>query len=162
MLPKSLFGDNIKMVIELRILVDADACPVRHIAEKLAKEFKIEIIFFTDTNHVLKSDYAKIVTVGQGKDAVDLALINQTVSEDIVVTQDYGVAAMALSKKAYAIGNSGLIYSNENIDKLLFERFLAGKVRRAGRKGGKTHNAPKRTEEQDEVFERNLRKLMEN
>ena len=56
--------------------------------------------------------------------------------------------------------SSGLIYDNDNIDKLMFERFLGQKVRRAGRKGGKTFNPKKRTKEDDERFERNLLKIL--
>ena len=100
------------------------------------------------------------MTISKGRDAVDLALINDSEKGDVIVTQDYGVASLALGRSAYAIGNSGLIYDNNNIDKLMFERFLGQKVRRAGRKGGKTFNPKKRTKEDDERFERNLLKIL--
>jgi len=145
----------------VRILVDADACPVKNIIEKVAGEYKLPVAMYIDSSHILTSDYSEIITVGQGKDAVDLALINNCGSGDIVVTQDYGVASLALGKKARAIGNSGMIYDTDNIDKLMFERFLKQKVRRAGKKGGKMNNPKKRTAEDDERFERNFRRLCE-
>jgi uncharacterized protein YaiI (UPF0178 family) len=134
----------------LKILVDADACPVKQIIEKIAKEFQLELIFVIDTSHILYSDYAKVITVSKGPDAADFALINLTKEGDIVVTQDYGVAAMALGKKAYAIHHTGRFYTNENIEQKLFERHIAKKQRRAGMKSGK-HK--KFTEQDMEHFE---------
>ena len=141
----------------MKILVDADACPVKEIIEKVI----LVAVADQDTRHILSSDYSKIVTISKGRDAVDLALINDSEKGDVIVTQDYGVASLALGRSAYAIGNSGLIYDNNNIDKLMFERFLGQKVRRAGRKGGKTFNPKKRTKEDDERFERNLLTILD-
>ena len=107
----------------MKILVDADACPVKEIIEKVAKQKNIEVVMYIDSSHILSSDYSKIVTISKGRDAVDLALINDSEKGDVIVTQDYGVASLALGRSAYAIGNSGLIYDNDNIDKLMFERF---------------------------------------
>lgn len=146
----------------MTIYVDADACPVKEIIEKTAKEFSLPVVMIIDVNHILHSDYSEIVTVSQGRDSVDLVLVNRLKPGDIAVTQDYGVAALALGKGCCAIGNSGLIYDSSNIDKLMFERFLGGKVRRAGRKGGRTFNPKKRTKQDDERFEKNFRKLIIN
>ena len=88
---------------------------------------------FTDTSHVIEDGYAQVVLVSQGEDAVDIALINHAQGGDIVVTQDYGVAAMALGKQAYALNQNGLIYDDTNIDRLLMDRYLSQKIRRAGR-----------------------------
>ncbi|MGL6221800.1 MAG: DUF188 domain-containing protein, partial [Lacrimispora sphenoides] len=87
----------------MKIYVDADACPVVKIVEKIAEENKIEVCLLCDTNHVLQSNYSVIKVIGAGADAVDFALVNLCKSGDIVVTQDYGVAAMVLGKDAYAI-----------------------------------------------------------
>ena len=103
----------------MRILIDADACPVYRIAERIAKENHIPAILFSDTNHVLTSDYSEIRVIGAGADAVDFALINASKAGDIIITQDYGVAAMALGKGAWAIHQSGKWYTNDNIDQLL-------------------------------------------
>lgn len=82
----------------MHIYVDADACPVIRIVENIAKKYNIETTLICDTNHVLTSDYSDVVTVSAGADAVDFKLVNLCTRDDIVVTQDYGVAAMALSK----------------------------------------------------------------
>ena len=135
----------------IRILIDADACPVVKIAEQIAKERKIPVILFGDTNHVLSSDYADIRVIGAGADAVDIALMNESRSGDIIITQDYGVAAMGLGKGAYPIHQSGKWYTNENIDQMLMERHLAKKARMGN---GKYHlKGPlKRTLQDDEQF----------
>ena len=120
----------------MKILVDADACPVKEIIERVAKKHEIPVVMFIDSSHVLYSDYSEIVTVGQGKDAVDIALINRAERGDVVVTQDYGVAALSLGKGAYCINQNGLVYTNENIDMLLFRRHIGKKLRRSGKKAG--------------------------
>lgn len=149
---------NIQRDIIMKILVDADACPVKLVIEKVAAEFSIPVIMLTDSSHELHSQYSKIVTVGKGKDAVDLALINLTVAGDIVVTQDYGLAALALSKKAFALNQNGRYYTDENINGLLLERHISAKARRAGKRGG---YIAKRNKEQDLAFEEKLRALIQ-
>ena len=135
-----------------RILVDADACPVVRIVERVAKTHGMPVTLLCDTNHVLSSDYSEIRIIGAGADAVDFALINLCRRGDIVVTQDYGVAALALGKGAYAIHQSGGRYTQDNIDQMLMERHLARKARMGK---GKHHlkGPKKRTREEDEAFE---------
>ena len=91
----------------MRIYVDADACPVVRQTEEVARKYGIAVTLLCDTNHVLRSDYSEVKVIGAGSDAVDFALVNLCRAGDIVVTQDYGVAAMALSKRAYAIHQNG-------------------------------------------------------
>lgn len=141
----------------MRIIVDADACPGRQIIEDLGKEYGLEVIMYCDINHALFSDYSSIRYMDSGFQSVDMAIANEARVNDIVVTQDFGVAAMVLGKKAHAIGPKGFVYTNENIDKLLFERHIAQKVRRSG---GKTSNPKKRTREDDERLHKNLEKLI--
>lgn len=147
----------------MRILVDADACPVVRVAEKIARQYSVPVTLLCDTNHVLSSDYSEIRVIGAGADAVDFALINLCGAGDIVVTQDYGVAAMALSKKAFAIHQNGKRYTDNNINSMLNQRYLAHKERRAT---GKNHlkGPKKRTAEDDvnfrEAFEALLREAL--
>lgn len=124
----------------MKIIVDADACPVKREIEILAKKYGMEVIMVCDTAHIISSEYSRVVTVDKGADSVDFALINMVKTGDIVVSQDYGVAAMALAKKAYAIGNSGKVYTEFNIDSMLNQRYLAKENRR---KGGKFQKGPK-------------------
>lgn len=94
----------------MRILVDADACPVVSIVEHIANKYQISVILLCDTNHILQSDYSEVLTVGAGADAVDFKLVSVCQKDDIVVTQDYGVAAMILGKGAYGIHQLSLIH----------------------------------------------------
>ena len=143
----------------MHIYVDADACPVIGIVERIAKSHNIAVTLLCDTNHYLTSDYSEVVYVGAGADAVDFKLISLCEKGDLVVTQDYGVAAMALSKGAYAIHQSGKWYTNENIDQMLMERHLNKKARRAY---GKNHlkGPRKRTAEDDEHFRASFEKMI--
>ena len=141
---------------------------VREIMEELDTEIKVGELIDTiefdypslcDTNHVLFSDYSEVIVVGAGADAVDYKLISICHRGDIVVSQDYGVAAMALGKNAYAIHQSGKWYTNENIDQMLMERHLNKKARRAS---GKNHlrDPRKRTSEDDEHFRESFEKMI--
>jgi len=143
----------------LMIYVDADACPVVHIVEQVAENNNIQVMLLCDTNHVLHSDYSEVRVIGAGADAVDFALISLCKKSDIVVTQDYGVAAMALGKGAYAIHQSGKWYTDENIDQMLMERHMNKKARRAS---GKNHmkGPKKRTEDDDIRFRQSFEKLV--
>lgn len=118
----------------LHIYVDADACQVIRIVEKIVEKYTILVTLLCDTNHVLESDYREVIVVGAGADAVDYKLISICHKGDIVVSQDYGVAAMTLGKGAYAIHQSGKWYMNDNIDRMLMERHLNNKARRASGK----------------------------
>ena len=144
----------------MKILVDADACPVVRIVEQTAERYKIPVVLLCDTNHVLQSSYSEIKVIGAGAEAVDFALVNQCGKGDIVVTQDYGVAAMILGKGAHGIHQSGKWYTNETIDQMLMERHLAKKARMGK---GKHHlkGPAKRTEDDDERFQESLCKLIE-
>ena len=90
---------------------------------------------------------------------MDYKLISLCHRGDIVVSQDYGVAAMALGKGAYAIHQSGRWYTDENIDRMLMERHLNKKARRSSHK--KQNKRPKkRTEEDDERFAPTIEKMI--
>jgi len=92
-------------------------------------------------------------------DAVDYKLISLCHRGDIVVSQDYGVAAMALGKAAYAIHQSGRWYTDENIDRMLMERHLNKKARRSSHKNH-IKGPKKRTEEDDERFAQSFEKMI--
>lgn len=142
----------------MKILIDADACPVTDIAVNIAKEYEKECIILCDTAHYIVRDGATTVTVEKGADSVDFRLVNMVECGDIAVTQDYGLAAMCLAKKAVPINQNGMIFTDNNIEKLLYTRFVSKKIRMAG---GRTKGPKKRTKEQDIEFEKNLRMLIE-
>ena len=140
------------------IYIDADACPVTHIAEEIARRHGIPVTILCDTNHVIYSDYSTVKLIGAGADAVDLALINLCKAGDIVITQDYGVAALALGKGALAVHQSGKCVTDDNIGGLLMDRHLAKKARRSGKHHLK--GPAKRTEEDDRRFAESFERLI--
>ena len=143
----------------MQIFIDADACPVVGIIETIAEKYNIPTTLLCDTNHILYSDYSEVIVVGAGAHAVDSKLSSICHKGDGVVSQDYGVAAMALGKGAYAIHQSGKWYTNENIDQLLMERHLNKKARRGSSKNH-IKGSKKRTSEDDERFAQSFEKLM--
>ena len=145
--------------MKMQIFVDADACPVVGIVEEIAEKYSIPATLLCDMNHVLYSDYSEVIVVGAGADAVDYKLISICHKGDVIVSQDYGVAAMALGKGAYAIHQSGKWYTNENIDQMLMERHLNKKARRSSHKNH-MKGPRKRTEEDDVRFAQSFEKLI--
>jgi len=141
----------------MKIIVDADACPVKGEIVGIAKERGIEVIMVCDTSHVISSDYARVITVDKGADSVDFALVNLIKAGDITVSQDYGVAAMALAKGSKAIGNTGIIYTSYNIDSFLAQRHIAKENRR---KHGKYTKNKKPNGDDKTRFVDSLKKLI--
>lgn len=143
----------------MKIYVDADVCPVISIVEQVAEKNNFAVILLCDMNQMLYSDYNEVKVIGADADAVDFALINLCRLGDIVVSHDYGIAAMVLGKGAYAIHQSGRWYTNENIDQMLMERHLAKKARRSSKKNHLKGHA-KRTEEDNIRFEESFEKMV--
>lgn len=141
----------------MKIYIDGDGCPVIDITIKIAKENNVESILLSDTAHSFDKYNVKKVIVSKGTDSVDFALVNMLEKGDIVITQDYGLAAMCLAKQTIVLNQNGMIYDNTNIDSLLFTRYLSKKIRMAG---GRTKGPPKRDKSYDEIFEKNLKKLL--
>lgn len=115
----------------MTIYVDADACPVIKEVEQVAKKYDIVSVLISDTNHILNSEYSEIIVVDKGADSADFFIVNKCKPNDIVVTHDYGVAAMALAKKAYPIDNNGRRFTDENISALMMQRHIAKHARKA-------------------------------
>ena len=125
----------------MQIFVDADACPVVGIIETIAEKYNIPTTLLCDTNHILYSNYSEVIVVGAGADAVDYKLISICHKGDIVVSQDYGVATMALGKGAYAIHQSGKWYTNDNIDPVSYTHLRSVEFREYPRYFKVTPNA---------------------
>ena len=141
----------------MRILVDADGCPVVDSIVALAKAHHIECLLLCDTSHVFEKEGAKTLTFSKGVDSVDFALVNLVQPGDIVVTQDYGLAAMCLARNAAVLNQDGMEYTADNIDALLLQRHTAKKIRNAG---GRLKGPPKRKPEQNAGFRDKLSELL--
>ena len=142
----------------MKILIDADGCPVVDITVKLGQKYNIETIIMCDTSHIINKIGIETIVLSKGMDSVDFALVNKVSKGDIIVTQDYGLAAMVLSKGGYPINQNGMVYTNENIDQLLFTRHISKKIRNAGQR---TKGPRKRTKEDDIKFKNSLIDLIE-
>ena len=142
----------------MRIFIDADGCPVVNETVSLCREYKKEGTIICDTSHEIEKDGAKTVVVEKGADSADFKIVNLIEKGDIVISQDYALAAMCLSRGARVINQNGLEYTDKNIDSLLMSRFIAKKVRNAG---GRLKGPPKRTKEQTESFVKKLREILE-
>ena len=141
----------------MRVIIDADACPVVKTAAAICKEYHIECIAVCDTSHILSDDGVVVITVSKGADSADWKIANLAGKEDIVVTQDYGLAALCVEKCYAVLNQNGMIYDNDNIEYLLFARYESKKIRMSG---GKTKGPKKRKKEQDRAFESQLRELI--
>lgn len=142
----------------MKLVIDADGCPVVALAVKTSEKYGVRCVLVCDTAHTFSNVSAEIITVSQGADSADFRIVSLLDAGDIVVTQDYGLAAMCLAKNATALNQNGLIYSEKNMDELLLSRHIHKKVRRAG---GRMKGPKKRTKQQDEAFEKALTALFE-
>ena len=143
----------------MEIFVDADGCPVVDIAIKIAKEFKIPIIVVKNYAVHIDSDYAEIVTVDISRDSADYYIANRIKLNDILISQDHGLAAMCIAKGAICINQNGLIIEDKNIDGMLNRRHFNQKLRREQKIYTKFK---KRIPEADEDFIEALRMVIIN
>jgi len=142
----------------MNVLVDADACPVVRLTVSACQKAGIPCLLFCDTAHQLHIDGAETLVFDKGADSVDFALVNRVSAGDIVITQDYGLASMCLAKCATVLHQDGWLYTEDNIQALLFQRHAAKKYRAAG---GRTKGPHKRKPEQDNAFINALNSLLQ-
>jgi uncharacterized protein YaiI (UPF0178 family) len=141
----------------MKLIVDADATPRNALAicRQAAGEFGLELVTVANFNHNMESEHHLVV--GDDPQAADMKVVNLTARGDIVVTQDWGLAAMVLGKGARAISPVGRIYRQQTIEFLLDSRHQAARVRRGG---GRTRGPKKRTADDDLRFRQNLYRLI--
>lgn len=147
-----------------RIVVDGDSCPVKTEIAETAGRFGVKVLMVSSYDHVLReSEGVEVVQVDRSQQSADLYIANHIASGDIVVTQDYGLAALALAKSCKTMSPRGDIYHPGNIDYLLERRHHQAKARRGGRhsKGPKPFTDEDRTRF-TEVLLKLLRDLQEN
>ena len=132
-----------------KLLIDADGCPVVDIAVRLARQHGLKCLILCDTAHEFSKEGARTITVSKGADSVDFALVNLVQKGDVVLTQDYGLAAMCLARGAMPLNQNGMVYTGDNIDALLLQRHVARSIRRGG---GRLKGPGKRGAEEDKAF----------
>ncbi len=141
-----------------RILIDADGCPVVDETVALARRFGASCLILCDTAHRFEKPGAQTLIFSKGADSVDFALVNLVQPGDIVVTQDYGLAAMCLARTARVLNQNGMTYTADNIDGLLLARHTAKKIRSGG---GRLKGPQKRTQAQNLAFSQALTALLQ-
>ena len=143
----------------MKVLVDADGCPVVDIAVTVCKKFQIPCLLLCDTAHQMVRQGAETLVFDKGADSVDFALVNRVSPGDLVITQDYGLASMCLAKNAYILHQDGWAYTADNISGLMEQRHAAKKFRAAG---GRTKGPAKRTASQNVAFAKAFEALLQN
>ena len=141
----------------MNILIDADGCPVVDLTLQIAKQFGIPVIILCDTSHQIEREDAQTLVFDKGADSVDFALVNRVKPEDIVVTQDYGLASMCLARCARVLNQNGLEYTADNMDALMLRRYENKKLLRAGKH---PKGSAKRTKEQNIAFSSSLKNML--
>ena len=142
----------------MKILIDADGCPVVDITLRLGRQYGIPCLILCDTAHEFRRDGAETLVFDKGTDSVDYAIANRVRKNDLVITQDYGLASMCLSRGCRVLHQDGWEYTCDNIDALLLVRHESRKHRAAG---GRFKGPKKRSAQQDLAFESALRTLLQ-
>lgn len=141
----------------MRLLIDGDACPNKNEIKEMAMAQGIEMIVFIDYAHILEDDYYQVVQCEVGRDSVDMAILNKAKANDLVITQDYGLASLLLGKKVKVLHTSGMIIHEGNIEGLLMSRYVSAKQRRAN---GRLKGPSKRTDDVKKKFLDKLQNLI--
>lgn len=141
----------------MRVLVDADACPVLPQIRRMCGEAGVEVITVSSFRHDIGGE--NHVMVGPESQAADMAIINRTARGDLVVTQDWGLAGLVLAKGAHALSPWGHRFRDEEMDGRLAQRALHARLRRGG---VRLPGPRKRTAADDQAFEQSLRELLTN
>lgn len=143
------------------IVVDGDSCPVKAEIIELANTFKVEVKMVSSYDHYIKpAQGVTVIQVDRSQQSADLYIANHIATGDIVITQDYGLAALVIAKSCRALSPRGEVYDCGNIDYLLERRHVSAKTRRAGRnlfKGPKPF-----TDKDRENFKQMLLKLLQD
>ena len=142
----------------MKVLIDADGCPVVDIAVRLCRKFHIPCVLLCDTAHTMQRDGAETLVFDQGADSVDFALVGRVEMGDIVITQDYGLASMCLVRTNRVLHQDGWAYTPDNIDALLFQRHASREYRASG---GRFKGPAKRKPGQDKQFAQALERLLQ-
>jgi len=142
----------------LRIIVDGDACPVKTEIIETAKIFAVPVCMVASFDHRLPQvDGVEMVQVDRSSQSADMFIANKVKAGDVVITQDFGLACLAIAKHAYTLSFRGETYTEHNIDYLLERRAEFAKRRRQGMRS----KGPRPlTDEDRKKFQQNLTKLL--
>lgn len=144
------------------IFIDGDACPVKKIVMEEAEKYDEKVTIVTSLSHYSKKElpaHVEVVYVDEGADSADFRLVALLKKSDILVTQDYGLASLALPKGVHVCHHTGFEYDSYKIDMMLETRFASAKLRKAGQR---TKGPKKFTDEDRQKFRTLLMRLLQN
>ncbi|MET3850381.1 uncharacterized protein YaiI (UPF0178 family) [Paenibacillus sp. OAE614] len=143
-----------------QIVVDGDACPVKQEIASAAKALGVPVLMVSSFDHLIQAgEGVRTVQVDRSDQSADLYIANHIRRGDVVITQDYGLAALALSKHCYVLSFRGMQFHNEDIEFMLDRRHHQAKARR----NGKHSKGPKPiTAEDKRIFQQKLTKLLQD
>jgi len=141
----------------LKVIIDGDACPVINEVERVSRKYSVPVIIVKNHAHVITSNYSEVISVDVRSENVDFKIVNMTEKDDIVVTQDYGLCAMAIAKEAIGINQYGKVINDFNIDLHLNRRDLNKQMRKKHKKYTKFK---KRTKKDNQIFKESFDDLL--
>lgn len=118
----------------MRLIIDGDGSPVKDTAIAVAEKYQLPVVIVTSIDHYSKKEYpdfVEFIYVDRGADSADFKIVSVIQPTDILITQDYGLASLTLTKAAHILHQTGLEYTQMNIDSLLTQRYIGGKMRQA-------------------------------
>lgn len=140
----------------IKIIIDSDASPVKDIVIDEAKKHNLKVVLVASYAHYstkIHPAHVETIYVDSAKEAADYRIMQLLQKDDILITQDYGLASLALGKKVKVLHHKGFEYDNDNIANLLESRYISAKIR----KSGKRTKGPKPfTKEDADTFRRLL------
>lgn len=145
----------------MRLVIDGDGSPVKEEVISLGKEFHLPVVIVTSVDHYTRKEYpafVQFIYVDKGADRADYRIVKEIQKEDIVITQDYGLASLVLGKKARAFHHNGKEYLIETIDELLMQRYLGAQMRKSG---SRTKGPKPFTAEDRQHFKQILREVLQ-
>lgn len=143
-----------------RIIIDGDACPVVNSVIDLTQGTSIFVTIIRSFSHFsnqIEPKHVNTVYVDDGSESVDYKIVQLSSSEDIVITQDYGLASLLLNKVKYVMHHKGFVFSNDNIQQLLDQRYINAQIRK---QGGRHKGPPPFTKQDKQHFEQQFNKLL--
>lgn len=146
----------------MKIYVDADACPVKDIIIDEAIQRELEVTLVTSISHFSLQEHpvgVETIYVDNDSEAADYRIMKLARKDDLVITQDYGLASLTLAKGCKVMHHKGFMYTNKNIDDMLQTRYLSAQARKAGQR---TKGPKAFTKEDKEIFRRKFIRILDS
>jgi hypothetical protein len=124
---------ELRQPAEIRVFVDADACPVKNEIYRVAERYGLKVYIVANSfMNIPRSDLIERVIVTQGPDIADDWIVERVTPSDIVITADIPLAGRCVKKGATVIGPTGKPFTEDSIGMALATRDLLTDLRSAG------------------------------